>query len=81
MHEKIRVSLFVGLLYLISPVVYAHADGIHVMPSFDAILHFLTQPSHLVWVILAALFVLLYRFGHLLPRRYKKLRIRKTRDE
>jgi hypothetical protein len=81
MREKIRVSLCVGLLYLMSPVVYAHADGVHAMPLLDGILHFLTQPSHLVWVILAALFVLLYRFGHSLPRRYNKLRIRKTPDE
>ena len=80
MHEKIRVSLFVGLVYLISPVVYAHVDGVHAMSLSDGFLHFMTQTSHLFWIVLAAVFVVLVRFSHLLPRLYESIRIRINRD-
>ena len=83
MLQKLRASFYVGLLCLMSPLSYAHVDGAHHMPLLDGLLHFISQPSHLSWVILAVLLLvaLLYRSGHSLPRVHKSARFRKTRDE
>lgn len=81
MIQKIQVSLFVGLLCLISSTSYAHVDGVHTMSLLDGLVHFLTQPSHVFWVILAAFFGAFYCGARVIPRLYRNLRVRANRDE